>query len=189
MKQDKFLEFGVHIGTLRRKAVMEPFVYKIRSDGLAVLDVQKVDERLALVGKFLARYEPERTLVVAARDYAQPSAKKFAKLIRANCIVGRFLPGSLTNPSFRKFRECDVLMVSDPLVDKQAVTEANQLGIPVLAFCDTNNTKEKVDLLVPGNNKGKKSLAFLYWALTTYVLRERGELQKHLDIDIPPEEF
>jgi len=148
MKQEKFLEYGVHIGTLKRKAAMDSFVYKVRSDGLAVLDVEKVSERL-----------------------------------------GRFMPGTLTNPDYKKFTECDLLIASDPLVDRQAVTEANQLGIPVVAFCDTNNTKEAVDLIVPGNNKGKKSLAFLYWALATHILRERGELQKSLDLDVSPEEF
>lgn len=183
------MEYGVHIGTLKRKHAMDSFVYKVRSDGLAVLDVEKVSERLETAGRFVARFDAPNIMVVAARDYAQPPAKKFAETIRSSSVIGRFMPGTLTNPDYKRFTECDLVIASDPLVDRQAVTEANQLGIPVVAFCDTNNTKEAVDLIVPGNNKGKKSLAFLYWALATHILRERGELQKNLDLDVSPEEF
>lgn len=189
MKQDKFLAFGVHIGTQKRRKDMEEFVYKIRSDGLAVMNIQKVDERLQVAGKFLAKYKPEGIMVIAARDYAQSVARKFAETIGARAVAGRFMPGTLTNPESPDFTEADIVIVADPLVDRQAVTEAKALGIPVVAFCDTNNTRENVDLLIPGNNKGKKSLGMLYWALATYLLRERGDLQKNLDLSITPEEF
>jgi small subunit ribosomal protein S2 len=189
MKQDKLLAFGVHIGTQKRRKDMEEFVYKIRSDGLAVMNIQKVDERLQTAGKFLAKYRGDGILVVAARDYAQGVAKKFAETIGARANIGRFMPGSLTNPESPDFTEAELILVADPLVDRQAVTEAKQLGLPIVAFCDTNNTRENVDLIIPGNNKGKKSLGMLYWALATYILRERGELQKNLDLSITPEEF
>lgn len=189
MKQDKFLAFGVHIGTQKRRKDMEEFVYKIRADGLAVLNIQKVDERIQVAGKFLSKYTPDRILVVAARDYAQGVAKKFAEVTGAKAIVGRFMPGTFTNPESPDFTEADIIVVADPLVDRQAVNEAKKLGIPIVAFCDTNNTKENVDLVVPGNNKGKKSIGMLYWALATYMLRERGELQSGLDLSITPEEF
>lgn len=189
MKQDKFLAYGVHIGTQKKRKAMEEFVYKVRSDGLAVMNIQKVDERLQTAARFLSKYPPERILVIAARDYAQGVANKFAEVVKAKSLAGRFLPGSLTNPSFPDFVEADIILVADPLVDKQAVVEANQLGMPVIAFCDTNNTRENVDLLVPGNNKGKKSLAMLYWALATYLLRERGEIQKNADLEVSVEDF
>lgn len=189
MKQDKFLAFGVHIGTQKRRKDMEEFVYKIRADGLAVMNIQKVDERLQVAGKFLARFKPESILVVAARDYAQSVAKKFAETIGARVIAGRFMPGTFTNPESPDFAEADVIIVADPLVDRQAVIEAKELGLPIVAFCDTNNTRENVDLIIPGNNKGKKSIGMLYWALATYIMRERGDLQKNLDLSITPEEF
>ncbi|MFH0961148.1 MAG: 30S ribosomal protein S2 [archaeon] len=189
MKQDKFLAFGVHIGTQKRRKDMEEFVYKIRADGLAVMNIQKVDERLQVAGRFLAKFKPEGILVVAARDYAQGVAKKFAETIGARSIEGRFMPGTFTNPESPDFAEADVIVVADPLVDRQAVNEAKELGLPIVAFCDTNNTRENVDLIIPGNNKGKKSIGMLYWALATYVLRERGDLQKGLDLSVTPEEF
>lgn len=178
LKQSDFLTYGVHIGTQKRRKDMEEFVYKIRPDGLSVMNVQKVEERLQMAAKFLAKYPREKVLVIAARDYAQSVVKKFAEVTGMKAHAGRFMPGSLTNPSSPDFIEPELVMVADPLVDKQAVVEANQLGLPVVAFCDTNNTRENVDLLIPGNNKGKKSLAMLYWALATYLLRERGDIQK-----------
>lgn len=178
LKQSDFLTYGVHIGTQKRRRDMEEFVYKIRPDGLAVMNVQKVEERLHMAAKFLAKYQKEHVLVIAARDYAQSVVRKFAEVTGMKAHAGRFMPGSLTNPSSPDFIEPEVIIVADPLVDKQAVVEANQLGLPVVAFCDTNNTRESVDLLIPGNNKGKKSLAMLYWALATNLLRERGDIPK-----------
>ncbi len=189
MKQDKFLTFGVHIGTQKPRKAMAEFVYKIRSDGLAVMNIQKVDERLQVAAKFLAKYPAGKILVIAGRDYAQNVAAKFAELVGAKALIGRFMPGSLTNPAFPEFTDAEVILVADPLVDWQAVTEANQLSLPVVAFCDTNNTKDNVDLIVPGNNKGKKSLAMLYWSLATYLLRERGELPKAEELKITAEEM
>lgn len=178
LKQSDFLTYGVHIGTQKRRRDMEEFVYKIRPDGLAVMNVQKVEERLQTAARFLAKYPKEKVMVIAARDYAQGVVRKFAEATGTKAHAGRFMPGSLTNPSSPDFVEPEIIIVADPLVDKQAVVEANQLGLPVVAFCDTNNTRESVDLLIPGNNKGKKSLAMLYWALATYLLRERGDIPK-----------
>ncbi len=61
---DNYLKVGLHIGTKFRTKYMEPFIYKVRSDGLAVLNVKKIDERIEMAAKFLARFEPEQILVV-----------------------------------------------------------------------------------------------------------------------------
>ncbi len=189
MKQELFLTYGVHIGTQRRRKDMDEYVYKIRPDGLAVMNIQKVEEKLQAAARFLSKFEPSEVLAVGARDYAQQVIRKFTEVTKCSKREGRFLPGSLTNPSYEAFIEPKVILVADPIVDRQAVVEANQVGIPVVAFCDTNNTKEFVDVLIPGNNKGKKSLAMLYWALATFWLQERGELQDGGELTTPIEEF
>ena len=153
---DEYLAAGVHIGTQQKTNNMMPYIYRVRTDGLYVLDVQSTDKRIRLAAKFLAKYDPANILVVSARQYGQRPATMFAKAIGANANVGRFVPNTLTNPAFRGFIEPDVLITTDPSGDAQAVNEAVDIGIPVIALCDTNNMTSNVDLVIPTNNKAGK---------------------------------
>jgi small subunit ribosomal protein S2 len=71
-------------------------------------------------------------------------------------MLGRFIPGSLTNPQIHGFFEPDVIIVTDPAGDAQVLKEASSIGVPVVALCDTNNLTSNVDLVIPTNNKGRK---------------------------------
>jgi small subunit ribosomal protein S2 len=172
---DEYLAAGVHIGTQAKTNDMMPYIYRVRTDGLYVLDVQSTDKRIRLAAKFLAKYDPANILVVSARQYGQRPATMLAKSIGATANVGRFVPNTLTNPAFRGFIEPDVLIATDPSGDAQAVNEAVDVGIPVIALCDTNNMTSNVDLVIPTNNKGRKALTLIYWLLARQVMRERGE--------------
>ncbi len=172
---DEYLAAGVHIGTQQKTDDMKKFIYRVRSDGLYVLDVQSTDERIRAAAKFLSRYEPANVLVVCARQYGQHPAEMFAKAIGAKHIVGRFIPGTLTNPVYMFFAEPDVVVVTDPIGDAQAVNEAINIGVPVVAMCDTNNMTSNIDLVIPTNNKGRKALALVYWLLAREVTKERNE--------------
>lgn len=186
---DKYLASGIHIGTQIKTKIMEQFIYRVRPDGLYVLDIKKTDERIRIAAKFLARFNPEKILVVSARQYGQRPAEKFASLIRAKAIVGRFVPGTLTNPTYKKYIEPDIVLVTDPRADMQAVKEATKTRIPVVALCDTDNNAANIDLIIPTNNKGRKALSTIYWLLTREVLRERGELAADADLPVSVEEF
>ncbi len=172
---DEYLAAGVHIGTQQKTEDMKKFIYRVRSDGLYVLDVQSTDERIRAAAKFLSRYEPANVLVVCARQYGQHPAEMFAKAIGAKHIVGRFIPGTLTNPVYMFFAEPDVVVVTDPIGDAQAVNEAINIGVPVVAMCDTNNMTSNIDLVIPTNNKGRKALALVYWLLAREVTKARNE--------------
>ncbi len=95
---DEYLAAGVHIGTQQKTEDMKRFVYRVRADGLYVLDVKATDDRIKTAAKFLSKFDPARTLVVSARQYGQFPATMFAKVIGAKSMVGRFIPGTLTNP-------------------------------------------------------------------------------------------
>ncbi len=186
---DNYLKVGLHIGTKFRTKYMEPFIYKVRSDGLAVLNVKKIDQRIELAGKFLARYEPKDIIVACRRENGWQGAKLFKKLTGINVIAGRYRPGLLTNPALENFQEAKVLLVTDPWPDKNAVTDAVQVGIPVIACCDTNNEANFVDLIIPCNNKGKKSLGLLFYLLAKEYLKERGMVKADEELAIPLDEF
>lgn len=187
--EDVYLTSGVHIGTQQKSADMKDFIYKVRQDGLYVLDVKKTDERIRAVAKFLARFDPKRILVVSARQYGQRPAREFSKAIGAPAFAGRFPPGTLTNPVIDAFVEPDVLIVTDPAADKQALDEALGVGIPIIALCDANNETRNVDLVIPTNNKGRRALACVYWILTREVLLARGDIKDAADFKMEIEDF
>ena len=186
---DEYLAAGVHIGTRIGTHSMKQFIYLVRSDGLYVLDVRATDERIRTVAKFLARYEPQQIAVFSARQYGQVPSSKLAKTCNFKSLPGRFIPGTLTNPEFTGFIEPEVILVTDPRADKQAIKEANKVGITVVALCDTDNELKGVDLIIPSNNKGRRALALVYWLLAREVLRARGEIPPDGTIPSTIEEF
>jgi small subunit ribosomal protein S2 len=171
---DEYLAAGVHIGTQQKTEDMKRFVYRVRADGLYVLDVKATDDRIKTAAKFLSKFDPARILVVSARQYGQFPATMFAKVIGAKSMVGRFIPGTLTNPEYRDFVEPDVVVVTDPIGDLQAVKEAVDIGVPVVAMCDTNNMTMHIDVVIPTNNKGRKALALIYWLLAKEIAKLNG---------------
>lgn len=189
LPRDTLLSAGTHIGTRMKTRDMEQFIYRVRPDGLFVLDVKKTDERIRITAKFLARFEPSKIAVAAARLYAQEPVGKFCEVTGAVPIVGRFIPGLLSNPLYPDRIEPDVLMVSDPRADSQAVKEASSVGIPLIALCSTDNDFSGVDLVISTNNKGRRALAIIYWLLARQTLRERGELPLDKDLPLTVEDF
>jgi small subunit ribosomal protein S2 len=171
---EDYLSAGVHIGTQQKTKDMERFIHRVRDDGLYVLDVSRTDSRIRTAADFLANYDPEQVLVTSSRQYGRFPAKKFADAIGARARTGRFIPGTLTNPDYEGYIEPDVVVVTDPIGDNQAVKEAITVGIPVIAMCDSNNQTSNVDLVIPTNNKGRRALSVVYWLLANETLDRRG---------------
>ncbi len=186
---DEYLKVGLHIGTKFRTKAMSQFIYKIRADGLSVLNIQKVDERLALAANLLGQYNPEDILMVCRRENGWQAAQLFSKLTGIRVFTGRYPPGILTNSKLDNFIEAKLILVTDPFPDKNLVEDSTKIGIPVIALCDTNNEVANIDLVVPCNNKGKKSLGLIFWLLTRGYLKGRGIITKYEDFKTKIEEF
>ena len=189
VQQEKYLEAGIHIGTKIKTPDMNQFIYKARQDKLFVLDLKKVDDRLRFAAKLISRYDSSTILVVASRAYAANAASKFASLVGCKVIAGRFVPGIFTNPARPNFCEPKLLFVCDPKGERQGILEASHVGVPVIALCDTDNSTKFVDWIIPCNNKGKKSLALIFYLLTREVMKVRGLIASNEEFKIPLEEF
>ena len=187
--EDMYLTAGVQIGTQQKSKDMLPFIFKVRSDGLYILNVKKTDERIRGAAKFLGRFEPKQVLVTSARQYGQKPARQFAKFTDTRAIAGRFVPGSLTNPQLPSFYEPDAILVTDPTADAQALREAVNIGIPVVGLCDANNEHKYVDYVIPCNNKGRRALAVVYWLLAREVLKARGTIKADSEWTATVDEF
>ena len=187
--QEKYLETGIHIGTRFKTIDMKPFVFKMRDDGLYILDLRKIDERIREAAKIMGKYKPEEVLVIASRLYSGNAAQKFADLTGVGLMRGRFIPGTMTNVSLPNFREPKLLVVCDPKGEWEAIREASMTGVPVIALCDTDNNTAFVDWVVPSNNKGRRSLAIVFYILARELMMSQGKIKSYNEFDYRVEYF
>ena len=187
--RDVYLKSGIHIGTKFRTKSMEQFIYKTRPDGLSVLNLQKIDERLKIVASFLAQYNPEDILIICRRENGWKASGLFGKLTGVRVFAGRYPPGILTNPNLEGYTEAKIMFVVDAWPDRNAVMDAVKVGIPVIALCDTNNQSNFIDFVVPCNNKGKKSLGLVFYILTREFLILKGKLKEGEELNEKIEDF
>ncbi len=189
VQQDIYLKSGIHIGTKFRTKYMEQFIYKTRPDGLSVLNLQKIDERIRLAINMMSGYAPEEIIVSSKRENGWKSVNMFSKATGVRALAGRYLPGTLTNPNLENYTEAKLILVTDAWPDKNIINDAVKTGIPVIALCDTNNQSNNIDLVVPCNNKGKKSLGLFFWILAKEYMKNRGMLQSDEDFKATVEDF
>jgi small subunit ribosomal protein S2 len=168
---------------------MTKYIYKVRNDGLYIIDVNKTDERVRVAAQFIAKYKPENVLVVSVRQYGQQPIRKLGEYTNIQVLAGRFRPGTLTNPNARGYLEPELLIITDPLADAQALREARNVGIPVVALCDTNNETKHVDIIIPTNNKGRRALALVYWLLSREIYKVKGKIESYDDFQPEVEDF
>ena len=174
VSEKSLLSTGIRVGTLIRTKSMTPFVSRTRPDGLHVIDVGKTLERIDVAGRFIARIDMNSVVVYSAREYGKTPVEKFGELTGAFSIHTRFTPGTFTNPLLPGHLDPEVLVVTDPSIDSQAVSEASKIGVPVISICDTDNVCSDVDLVIPANNRGRKALAAVFWLLGRSVLMHSG---------------
>ena len=185
---DEYLKVGIHIGTKYRTKYMEQFIYKVRSDGLSVLNIQSIDNRLRQAINLMNQYAPDEIIVVCKRENGWKSVKAFAHVTGIKSFAGRYPPGILTNSNLDTFMETKLLLVTDPWQDKNVIRDAIGIGIPVIALCDTNNECNNIDFVIPCNNKGKRSLGLVYWVLAREYLKSRDIAMKETVDEFSDEE-
>ena len=187
--QNDYLESGVHIATKVKSPGMKQFIYKVREDGLYLLDLKTIDTRIRTAAEMISRYDPKEIVVTASRIYAIVAAEKFSEAISARFVKGRVTPGVFTNPYREDFSEPKLIVISDSRNEKQAVKEASKVNMPIIALCDTDNSTKFIDLVMPVNNRGRKSLAFVYYLLAREVLMKRGAIKSYEEFQFKLEDF
>ncbi|MEO9308210.1 30S ribosomal protein S2 [Nitrosotalea sinensis] len=171
------LSTGIRVGTQVKTKFMTPFVTKATNEGLYIIDSKKTLSRIQTAAKFINRSDSTKIIVCSGREYASTPVEKFCEVTGTTPMLGRFMPGTLTNPSLPYYIEPQLVFVSDPQVDEQAVIEATNAGIPVIGISNTDNVTSKLDLVIPANNRGRKSLAAIYWLLAREILLQKGKIK------------
>lgn len=187
LKQEDYLTSGLHLGTHKRHSRMKRFIYDVRPDGLALFNLSLLDERIRIAARWIAHHQ--RVLVVGRKPVAKQALERFAELTGCKAVTERFMPGMLTNPSFPGYSQIDLVLIVDPLLDKQAMSEALRSRIPILAICDSFDDTKYVDLIIPANCRSRRAVATLFWLLAKEVLKAQGKIKKDEEYKASVEEF
>jgi len=177
----KLLSTGIRVGTEVKTKFMIPYITQASSDGLYLFDLDITLSRIQTAAKFIKKFDIKKVIVYSGRSYAMTPIEKFCELTGAEKMVGRFMPGTLTNPSLPYYSEPKLIVVSDPQVDAQAVTEATNAGIPVIGIANTDNVTSDLDLVIPANNRGRKALATVYWLLAHEILQDSETMKYEIE--------
>ncbi|MBI3859926.1 MAG: 30S ribosomal protein S2 [Thaumarchaeota archaeon] len=189
LSEKALLATGIRIGTPVRTKTMEQFTARPRPDGLHMIDYSKTLQRIDVAGKFIAAVGMKNTVVYTSREHGGVAVEKFCELTGAVPRIGRFMPGTFTNPLYPGHLDAELVVVADPMSDTQAIVEAGKLGVPVIAVCDTDNITDDVDLVIPGNNRGRKSIAAIFWLLARSALVHGGLLAEDQQMKYSIEDF
>ena len=177
----KILSTGIRVGTEVKTKFMIPYIMQANPEGLYLFDLDITLNRIQTAARFIKKFDIKKVIVYSGRSYATTPIEKFCELTGAEKMLGRFMPGTLTNPSLPYYSEPKLIIISDPQVDAQAITEATNAGIPIIGIANTDNVTSKLDLVIPANNRGRKALATVYWILAREILQDSETMKYEIE--------
>ncbi|MFA5071738.1 MAG: hypothetical protein WC511_05260 [Candidatus Pacearchaeota archaeon] len=181
---EEYVKTGIYIGTRVVTPIMKQFVYRRRADGLAIFNTDIIDEKLKEGIEYLAKFNPEDVILACKRQTGWRAANMFSKLTGIKVFTKKYPAGILTNTALPDFVENELTIVTDSWLDKNAMTDTQNVHKKVLMICDTNNFAQGADKIVIGNNKSAKSLGIIFYLLARGYCKARG-----IEVEVPDLEW
>ncbi|KAM0681196.1 structural constituent of ribosome [Glugoides intestinalis] len=172
-----------HLGGYKVSKGMEPYVFGRRSDGITVFDTKKAWEKFILAARAICGIKfPETISAVSGKTFGRKAVLKFSQSVGTKPITSRFIPGSFTNTTVKGSIEPRLIIVSDPVFDKQAVLEAGKVNCPVIGFCNTDASLSYVDIAIPVNNRSSKAIGAAFFILSNLInyIKNGKDLEKDI---------
>ncbi|MDP4039269.1 MAG: uS2m family ribosomal protein [Candidatus Pacearchaeota archaeon] len=171
---EDYLKSSMHLGTRVITPHMRKYIYKRRADGLAVFNTGLLDKMMREGIDYLAGFAPEDIVVICKRESGWKVAKKFADTFGMKLFTKKYPAGTLTNINLDDFFERELVLICDPWLDKNALSDANRIKTKVMSVCDSNNYTFGIDKFVIGNNKSGKSLGMVFYLFTKLYAEKRN---------------
>lgn len=108
-------------------------------------------------------------VVVSNKAFGRKAVLKFCEATGATPITGRFIPGGFSNFEIPNCSEPRLLLAADAYSDKQTIEECAKTRAPVMAFCNTDNSLNYIDLAIPMNNRSPSSLGASFYILSRLI--------------------
>ncbi len=171
---EDYIKTSSYLGTKVITPSMRKYVYRRRMDGLAILNTLIVDKKLKDAIEFISQFKPNEWVLACKREAGWRAVKMFSELTGVRVFTKKYPAGIITNLTLPDFFETNMVMICDPWLDKNALTDARNIKIPVVGICNTNNNTADIDVVVIGNNHSNKSLGLFFWLLSREYMKAHG---------------
>lgn len=161
---------NTQLGGVKLSNNMKGYIFGQRKDGINIFDLEQTWEKMILAARACVAFKnSELITVISSKTFGRKPVLKFAEAIGARPNTGRFMPGLFTNTNIKGSCEPRLIIVSDPVADKQAVMEASKVNCPTIAFCNTDADLSFVDIAIPVNNRSPNAIGASFFVLSRLV--------------------
>lgn len=165
-----------HIGGATTTKKFERYVYqKRKDDGISVISVKETINKMIVAARvFLAIPDPSTVVVLSNKISAKKPILKFCEATGATPSTGRFIPGSFTNQFLSSKKEPRLVILSDSFADAQTALEATYVNTPCIAFVNSDNLLNFVDVAIPVNNRSSLSIGCAFYIFGKIIRYMKG---------------